>query len=153
MSLAGRGLKVGGQLHALRFTARQCSRRLPQPQVAESDFVQHPQLFGQPRNLGEELQGFANRQVQHFVDVLGLVANLEHLWLVARPLALVADEFHVGEELHFHGDGAIALADFAAAAGDVEREVAGGIPAPLGFASSFGFNVSTIFVPSAECGR
>src|SRR5262249_34004325 len=68
---------------------------------------------------------------QHLVDVLAVVVNLEDLGLIAHALAFLADELDVGEELHLNGDGAVALADFAAAAGDVEREVTRGVTAPL----------------------
>ena len=54
--------------------------------------------------------------------------------LIARALAFLADQLHVGQELHLHRDGAIALADFAAAAGHVEGKMAGGVAALLGFA-------------------
>src|SRR5512147_1046497 len=57
------------------------------------------------------------------MNVLALIANGEHLRLVTRAFALFADEFDVGEELHLDGNGAVALAGFAASAGDVEGEV------------------------------
>ena len=59
------------------------------------------------------------------MNVLALVANLEHLRLVARAFAFVADQFDVGEKLHFDGDRAIALAVLAAAAGNVEGKMSG----------------------------
>ena len=125
------GLQVRGQFHALRFAAGERGRRLAQPQVAEADFVEHAQFLGDLGDVGEELQGLADGQVQHVVDVLALVANVEHLRLVARAFAFFADQFDVGEELHFDGDGAVALAGFAAAAGDVEGEMSGGEAALL----------------------
>ena len=64
--------------------------------------------------------------LQDVVDVLALVLDFEDGGLVARAVALLAGELDVGEELHFDGDGAVAFADVAAAAGDVEGEAAGG---------------------------
>ncbi len=52
--------------------------------------------------------------------------------LVAGAVAVFAGQFDVGEELHFDGDGAVALAGVAAAAGNVEGEVAGGEREALG---------------------
>ena len=60
------------------------------------------------------------------MDVLALVVDFEDGGFVARAVAFFAGELDVGEELHFDGDGAVAFADVAAAAGDVEGEAAGG---------------------------
>ena len=59
------------------------------------------------------------------MDVQAVIADIEHAWLVARAVAFLADELDVGEELHLDGHGAVALAGFAASAGNVEREMAG----------------------------
>src|SRR6202044_1787621 len=59
-------------------------------------------------------------------------ADLEHGVFEARAPAFFADEFDVGEELHFDGDGAVTLAGFATTAGNVERKMAGGVAAALG---------------------
>ena len=80
----------------------------------------------------EECQRLAHGQLQHLVDVEPVVADVEDAALEARAFALLADQLDVGQELHLDGDGAVALAGFAAAAGDVEREVAGGVAAALG---------------------
>src|SRR5208282_492111 len=47
----------------------------------------------------------------------------------------------VGEELHFNGDGAIALAGFAASAGNVEGKISGGVAAALDV-GSIGENIA-----------
>src|SRR5258708_2931628 len=59
------------------------------------------------------------------MNILAAVTNLQYLRFVARAFALFADEFNVRQKLHFDGNGSIALADFAAAAGNVEREMPG----------------------------
>src|ERR1019366_7230271 len=82
--LASSRLKVRGQLHALRFASGERGRRLAETQVAEADFVEHAQFFREPGNVGEELEGLANGEVQNFVNVLALVMYFEHLRLVAR---------------------------------------------------------------------
>ena len=58
------------------------------------------------------------------MNVQTLVADFEDAALVARALALLADQLDIGQKLHLDGDRAIALAVFAAAAGDVEGEMA-----------------------------
>ena len=68
------------------------------------------------------------------MNVETFVADIENGALEARAFAIVADEFDIGQELHFDGDGAIALTGFAAAAGDVEGKVPGGVAAFFGIA-------------------
>src|SRR5580765_4196535 len=73
---------------------------------------------------GEILQRFAHREVQHLMNVFAFIADVENLRLVARAFAIFADEFHVSEELHLHGHGAVTLAGFTAAAWNIKTEVA-----------------------------
>ena len=127
------GLKVRGQLHALRFASGERGGRLAEAQVAEADFVEHAQFFREPGNVGEKPERFAHGEVQDFVNVLAFVVDFEHLRLVARALAFVADQLHVGQKLHFDGDGAVTLAVFAAAAGHIKRKMPGSEAALLGF--------------------
>src|SRR5208282_37419 len=97
-SAAGRAssrLKMRRQFHTLRFASGKRGGRLAKTQVTEAHFVEHAQFFRQPRNVGKELECFPNGEVQYFVDALAFVADFEHLWLVARALALVADQFDV----------------------------------------------------------
>src|SRR5580704_9997880 len=74
-------------------------------------------------------------EAEDFVNVLVAITHIEDGALEARAAALLADQFDVGEELHLHGDGAIALASFTAAAGDIEGEMAGAETAALGVRS------------------
>lgn len=80
----------------------------------------------------EEVAGFAYGELEDLMDVETLVCDLEDLGLEAGAFAVFANQFDIGEELHFDGDGAVALAGFAATAGDVEGEVAGLVAALLG---------------------
>jgi hypothetical protein len=82
----------------------------------------------------EKRDGLIDGQLQHFVDVQAVVADFEDAGLEAGALALLADQLDIGQKLHLHRDGAIALAGFAAPAGNVEREVAGGVAALFGVA-------------------
>ena len=51
--------------------------------------------------------------------------------LVTRAVTLFAGQLNVGKKLHFDGDSAVAVADIAAAARNVEREVSGRVATPL----------------------
>src|SRR5690348_6613385 len=57
------------------------------------------------------------------MNILAAIAHFEHFGLEAHAFALFADQFHIGEKLHFDHHGSVALAGFAASAGDVERKV------------------------------
>src|ERR1017187_4860570 len=122
-----------GQFHALRLASRERRGRLPKTQVSEAHFVQHAQFFREPRNLGKELERFANGKVQYFVNALAFVVDFEHLRFIARALAFVADQFHICQKLHFDSDRAVALAGITAAARHVERKVSGREAALLRF--------------------
>src|SRR3954470_9226716 len=73
------------QLHPLRLAAAQRGGRLSQPQITEPYFLQDSELVGNLRYYREELQRLLDREVQHIVDVLAFVTNVEHLSLVTRP--------------------------------------------------------------------
>ena len=117
--------EMRGEFQALRLAAGKRGAGLPEPQIAEADFFEHAQPRGDFRMRGEKCERLAHGQLQHFVNVFLSVAHFEHAALVARAAAFLADQFDVGQEPHFHRHGAIALARFAAAAGNVERKMAG----------------------------
>jgi hypothetical protein len=81
---------------------------------------------------GEEAQRLLDRHLQHVVNVLALVLDIEDLGLIARAVAVLAGQLDVGQELHFDGDRAVALAGVAAAAGHVEGKMARREREPLG---------------------
>ena len=126
--------EVKGQLDPLQLAAREGRRRLAQAQVAQADVLEGLDLLDDVRPVGEELEGVVDGQVQDVVDVLPLVADLEDLALEPLPLAGLAGQGDVGQELHLHDLLAGALAVLAAAAGRVEREIAGLVAQGLGLA-------------------
>src|ERR1017187_7035192 len=69
------------------------------------------------------------------MNVQTLIPDVENAALEARTFALFAQQLHVGQELHFHRDSAIALAIFATPARDVERKMAALVAALLGIRS------------------
>ena len=68
------------------------------------------------------------------MDVLAAITHVEYLLFEARAFALFTDEFDVGEKLHLDRHRAVALTDFTATAGHVERKMRGIEAMRLGFA-------------------
>ena len=112
------------QLHALRFAAGQRGRRLAELDVAQADVDQRLELARDRRHRLEQLQRVLDRHLQHVVDAVALVEDLQRLAVVALAVADVAGHVHVGQEVHLDLDQAVALAGFAAAAAHVEAEAA-----------------------------
>ena len=73
----------------------------------------------------EEVQCVLDGHVQHLVDVLALVADLQGFPVIALALTDVAGHIDIGQEVHLHLGDAVALAGLAAATLDVEAEPAG----------------------------
>ena len=117
--------ELGRELDALRLAARQRRRGLPEADVAEADVVERLQPAADLRDVLEELDGLLDRHVEHVGDRLALEADLERLAVVALAVALLARDVDVRQEVHLDLDLAVAAADLAAPALDVEREAAG----------------------------
>ena len=92
--------EVVGQLDPLELAAGERRRRLAELEVAEADLDEGVELFRDLRPVGEEEAGLGDAQAEDLVDVLAVVADLEDVALEPLPLAGVADEADVGEELH-----------------------------------------------------
>jgi hypothetical protein len=123
---------VRGELDALGFAAGERGGGLAEADVAEADLVEDVELVDDLRDGRRSRQGFLDGHVEDVVDVLALVLDVEDGGFVTGSVAFFAGELDVGEELHLDGDGAVAFADVAAAAGDVEGEAAGGEALALG---------------------
>src|SRR4029079_11227665 len=96
--------------------------RLTQPDVVESDVVQGLQAPVDLRDVGKELDRLLNRHLEHVCDRLPLEPHLERLAVVTTPVALLARDVDVGQEVHLDLDLAVAATDLAAPALDVEAE-------------------------------
>src|ERR1700681_1766607 len=127
--------QVRGELDALRLTSRKRSGGLAQSQITEADVIQNLKLLHQTRSGGEKRDGFLHGELQHFVNVETAIFYVEYGRFETGALAVIANQFDIGEELHFDCNSAVALAGFAAAAGNVERKMARSIAAPVGFRS------------------
>ncbi len=99
-----------GQLDALGFAARQRRGVLAQANVGEAHVHQGMQLAGYDGDVFEEVAGDLNGHVEHFGDILALVADLQRFPVVALALADVAGHVDVGQEVHLDLDDAVALA-------------------------------------------
>src|SRR6185369_7448442 len=114
------------ELEALRFAAGERIGRLPEAEIAETDGAERGELLQDGALVDEELCRLVDREVEDLVDVFSFVADLHHLLAEAAAVALFADHFDVGQELHVDLYRAGAFADLAATPFDVEREHAGG---------------------------
>src|ERR1035441_7427170 len=61
------------------------------------------------------------------MNVLAVIADFQNFRLVTHALAFFANQFNIGEELHFHGDRTVTLAAFATSAGNVEGKMSRGV--------------------------
>ena len=112
------------ELDALRLAARQSRRVLPEANVRKADIRQRLQFFRDHGHVPEELERVLDGHLEHFVNILALVANLERLPVVSLAAADVAGHVHVRQEVHLDLDDAVALAGFATSTLDVKTEAA-----------------------------
>ena len=117
--------QLGRELDALRLAAGERRRGLAEAHVVEADVVQRLQPARDLRDVREELERLLDRHLEHVGDRLALEADVERLAVVALAVALLARHVDVGQEVHLDLDLAVAAADLAAAALDVEGEAAG----------------------------
>src|SRR5258708_38078886 len=88
---ASGGNKMCRQLHALRFATAQRCGRLPETQVAETNFFQDAHLVSDLGMSGEKLQRLPHREVQDFMNIFAFIADVEDLLLIARAFAIFAN--------------------------------------------------------------
>ena len=93
---------------------------MAQGDVAETHVEQRGQLARDGGNRLEERERLLDRKREHVVDVLALVLDLQRLAVVTLPMAYVAGNVHVGQEMHLDLDQPVALAGLATPALDVE---------------------------------
>src|SRR5260370_12475236 len=79
------------------------------------------------------MHGLFHSEVQRLMDILAAIAHLQHLRFEAGAVALFANQFNIGEELHLHRDRAVALANLASATWDVEGKMSGSQASLIGF--------------------
>ncbi len=117
--------ELGGQLHALGLAARQGGRRLPHPDVAETDVHERLELGPDGGHGLEDAQRFLHGHLEDVGDGVAAVVDLQRLARVALPTAHLAGHVDIGQELHLDLEDPVAPAVLAAPALDVEAEAAG----------------------------
>src|SRR5439155_453868 len=74
--------------------------RLAEVDVAQPYVVQELQFRADARLILEEIERLRHRHVEHIGDRLSFITHLERLPVVAPPLAHLAGDVHIGEEVH-----------------------------------------------------
>ena len=119
--LAGRAFgQLGSQLGALRLTAGQRRGGLTQLNIAETDLAHSLQSACDLGHVGEELTCFIYCHIQHFIDILALVAHLERFLVVAAALAHIARHINIRQEVHLDFEQAVTRTRLASTALDIE---------------------------------
>src|SRR5262249_11225792 len=124
-----------GKFDSLCLATGKSGCRLPQPEIAESDVVEHSEARCNPIYSREEKQSFADGHTQDIGDGLSFVPDFEETGLESRTLALLTYELYIGQELHFLDFDSVSFAAIAAAAGYVKAEVGRVVAPGLGLAS------------------
>ena len=121
--------QFGDELDSLAFAARQRRTRLSQTQISEPDVGQQAHRMMHAALGREEFQRVVDAHRERLADVLALEQDRQRFRIEASAAAYVAQDLHIGQEIHLDALHALALAGLAAAAGRVEGEAAGRKPA------------------------
>ncbi|MNQ41688.1 hypothetical protein D3C85_553730 [compost metagenome] len=118
--------QVAGKLEPLCLAARQRRHGLAQPHVFQAHVGQRRKAGLHVAQALEEVQGFADRHGQDFVDGGALAqvfdAHFQHFRAETLAVAIRAAQVDVGQELHFHVFETRATAGRAAPVAAVEAE-------------------------------
>ncbi len=123
--------EMARQLDPLRLPAGERRGRLTERQVPEADVLEDLELVRDRRLPLEEVGRFVDGHLEDVGDVLALVGDVEHLFLVAFAAAGLALEIEIGQKLHLDLHHALALALLAAPPRHVEAEEAGFVAVDL----------------------
>ena len=129
--------ELGGELHALAFSARQGGGWLAQLDVAQTYLLQHLDFVQDVGHVFEELYGTVDGHVEHIGDGLALEADFQRLAVVSLAVAYLAWHQYIGQEVHFDGLVAVTSAGLASSAGDIEREASGLVSTHFGFGQAY----------------
>src|ERR1700746_2888966 len=116
--------ELARELHALRFTARERGRVLPEPHIREAHIGQRLQLAARRGYVLKKARRLLDRHLEDFVNVLAPIADLERLAVVALAVTDIAGHVNIRQEVHLHQDDPVSLAGLASAALHVEAEPA-----------------------------
>src|SRR5438445_12772544 len=101
--------ELGRELDPLRFAPGEGSGRLAEVDIAEPYVVQELQFRPDARLGLEKVEGLPHRQVEHVRARLSFIPHPEGLAAVAPPLAPLARDVDVGQEVHLDLHEAVAL--------------------------------------------
>ena len=110
----GPALQLGGELDALRLSAGQRGRGLPEANIPQSDLHERVEVAGDRRVSLEERGGLLDRHIKHVGDGLAVVFDLQGFAVVPLAVAFLAFDVHVGQEVHLDLERAVAVARLAA---------------------------------------
>ena len=98
-----------GQLYTLVFTTGERRGVLTELDVSEADFFERLQARDDRLTPVEELNGLADGHIEHVVDILVLVADVEDIVFEAVTVTGFTLEDEIGHKLHLDGDDTSAL--------------------------------------------
>ena len=108
------------EAHPLMFATRQRGKWLSQCEIPETDTNQWRETRDDARLVCEDLNRFVNRKGEHFGNRPSRVWHFQNFAAIAGPVAFVAGDSNVVQELHVNHDFAAALAGVTTSARDVE---------------------------------
>ena len=114
--------KFSRQFHALSFPAGQCRRRLTQMHVIQTHVAQGLEHAVDFRKALEQLQRFADIQVQDVRNAVIAEFDLESFVIETPSFADIAGNPDVRQKIHVQLCRAVSFAGFAPTIGDVEAE-------------------------------
>gem|GEM_PF-3061300 len=123
--------QLSGQLDPLGFAAGEGRGGLTEMDIVQADVVQRLQHTANLGHVLEQLQGLLDVHLQHVVNTLPSIADLQRFAVEAFALTDRAGDPDVREEIHLQLVRPVPLASFAPAAGAIEAEPAGLVAAHL----------------------
>ena len=90
------------QLDPLGLASGQLRRGLAELNIGKTHIVQGLDLPADRRNITEEVQRLLHGHIQHIIDILSLIIDLQRLTVIALPAADLAGYIYVRKEMHLH---------------------------------------------------
>ena len=116
----------------MSFATRESCCWLTELDIAETDFLNCFQLWGDAWDICEKFNSFVNCHIKNFGNIFAFVFDFESFVIITLAVTIGAGDVDVGEEVHFDFVDAVALAMLATTAFDVERETTSFVAAELG---------------------
>ena len=114
--------ELRSELYALRLATRERCAWLAEREVAQAHLLDSLELSIYRWYMLEELNGHIDGHVEHIVDALALILNLQRLAIIAIATALTAAHIYIGQEVHLYGLVTRTTTRLTATTLDIERE-------------------------------